>query len=83
MAYSRLEAAVFGFLKLPTAGLLFFVSAWFLMLFAGALASDVGIKPFGYETSMICTIAIWVAIVPAVTAVSGKRFKIARIKFGR
>lgn len=71
--------AVFGFFKLPTAGLLFFVSAWFLMLFAGAVSSDVGIRPFGYVTSMVCTIAIWIAIVPAVTAVAGRRWK----KFGK
>jgi hypothetical protein len=65
---------VFGFLRLPTAGLLFFVSAWFLMLFADGVSSDVCIRPFGYLTSMVCTIAIWIAIVPAVTAVAGKRW---------
>jgi hypothetical protein len=80
---SRLEAAVFGFLRLPTAGLLFFVSAWFLMLFAGAVATDVGIRPFGYVTSMVCTIAIWLAIVPAVTAVAGRRWKLTGIKIHR
>jgi hypothetical protein len=70
-----MEAAVFGFLKLPTAGLLFFLSAWFLMIFAGIVSTDVGIRPFGYVTSMICTIAVWLAMVPAVTAVSGRRWK--------
>lgn len=75
---------MFGFLRLPTAGLLFFVSAWLLMLFAGAVATNVGVKPFGYVTSMVCTIAIWLAIVPAVTAVAGKRWtKFARIKISR
>jgi hypothetical protein len=75
---------VFGFLRLPTAGLLFFVSAWFLMLFVGAVAGDVGIKPFGYGTSMVCTIALWIVIVPAVTAVAGRRWKkLAQIKISR
>ncbi|MGA8296769.1 MAG: hypothetical protein WB770_06980 [Acidimicrobiales bacterium] len=65
---------MFGFFKLPTAGLLFFVSAWILMLFAGAASSDIGIRPFGYVTAMMCTIAVWLVIVPAVTAVAGRRW---------
>jgi hypothetical protein len=77
-----LEATVFGFFKLPTAGLLFFVSAWLLMLFAGAVSGDVGIRPFGYATAMVCTIAIWLVMVPAVTAVAGRRWtKASRWKF--
>ena len=75
---------MFAFLRLPAAGLLFFVSVWFLMLFAGVVATNVGIRPFGYVTSMICTIAIWLAIVPAVTAVARKRWAMGRWKkFGR
>ena len=75
---------MFAFLRLPAAGLLFFVSAWILMLFAGTVATSLGIRPFGYVTSMICTIAIWLAIVPAVTAVTGKRWVKGRWKkFGR
>ena len=60
-----------GFLKLLSAGPAFFVSAWLLMIFAGIVSSDVGIAPFGYGTSMLVTIGLWLAIVPAATAVSG------------
>lgn len=59
------------FPKLMAAGPLFFVSAWFLMLFAGGLAADTGIRPFGYVTSMVVTIALWLAVAPAIGAVAG------------
>ena len=61
--------------KLVTAGPAFFLSAWFLMLFGGALSADVGIRPFGYLTAMIVTIALWVVLAPAIGAVArmGKR----------
>ena len=49
---------------------MFFVSAWILMLFAGALSDDVGIEPFGYVTSMAVTIALWLTVAPAIVAVS-------------
>jgi hypothetical protein len=75
-----MEATMFAFLRLPAAGLLFFLSAWFLMIFAGIVATHVGIRPFGFVESMICTIAIWLAIVPAVTAVAGKRWTVGRWK---
>ena len=42
-----------NFFKLASAGPLFFVSAWLLMLFAGILRHDLGIRPFGYVTSLI------------------------------
>ena len=60
-----------GFLKLLSAGPAFFVSAWLLMIFAGIVSSDVGIAPFGYVTSMLVTIGLWLAIAPAATAVAG------------
>jgi hypothetical protein len=53
-----------------TAGPLFFVSAWLLMLFAGIVASDVGIRPFGYLTSMVVTIGLWLTMAPAIGAVA-------------
>jgi hypothetical protein len=53
------------------AGPFFFVSAWILMLFAGGFARDVGIRPFGYVTSMIVTIALWLTVAPAVSAIAG------------
>jgi hypothetical protein len=43
---------------LIAAGPLFFVSAWLLMIFAGIVAADVGIRPFGYVTSMVVTIGL-------------------------
>jgi hypothetical protein len=57
------------------AGPFFFVSAWLLMLFAGGFASDVGIRPFGYVTSMVVTIALWLTVAPAVGAVARTRKK--------
>jgi hypothetical protein len=58
------------FFRLISAGPLFFVSAWILMIFAGIVHSDVGIRPFGYITSMVVTIGLWLVIAPAATAVS-------------
>jgi hypothetical protein len=57
------------FFKLVAAGPLFFVSAWLLMLFAGIVDTDVGIRPFGYLTSMVVTIALWLTLAPAIGAV--------------
>jgi hypothetical protein len=48
----------------------FFVSAWLLMLFAGIVASDVGIRPFGYVTSMVVTIGLWLVLAPAAGAIA-------------
>jgi hypothetical protein len=35
------------------AGPAFFVSAWLLMIFPGIAGAEVGIRPFGYLTSMV------------------------------
>jgi hypothetical protein len=59
-----------AFFKLLTAGPLFFVSAWLLMIFAGVVGADVGIQPFGYVTSMVVTIALWLTLAPAIGAVA-------------
>ena len=59
-----------AFFKVISAGPMFFVSSWFLMLFAGVVHSDVGIRPFDYTTSMIVTIALWLTLAPAMGAVS-------------
>jgi hypothetical protein len=65
-----------NFIRLVSAGPLFFVSAWLLMIFAGIVHSDVGIHPFGYITSMVATIGLWLVVAPAITAVSrGDRAK--------
>ena len=64
-----------AFFKLVAAGPLFFVSAWLLMLFAGIVGTDVGIRPFGYVTAMVVTIGLWLTLAPTIGAVgkaSGK-----------
>jgi hypothetical protein len=64
------------FFRLISAGPLFFVSAWILMIFAGIVSTDTGIRPFGYLTSMVVTIGLWLVLAPAITAVGqapGKR----------
>jgi hypothetical protein len=55
---------------LLAAGPFFFVSAWLLMLFAGGFALDVGIRPFGYLTSMVVTITLWLTVAPAIGALA-------------
>jgi len=59
-----------SFTRLVTAGPLFFVSAWLLMIFAGIVGSDLGIRPFGYLTSMVATIGLWLVVAPAIGAVT-------------
>ena len=61
------------FFGVVAAGPFFFVSSWLLMLFAGAVSSDVGIRPFGYVTSMVVTIALWLTLAPAVGAIARAR----------
>lgn len=72
------ERAMRSFTRLPAAGVMFFFSAWLLMLFAGSVATYVGIRPFGYATSMVCTVAIWLTIAPAAAAVAGRRSALGR-----
>jgi hypothetical protein len=59
-----------SFFSLPAAGALFFFSAWLLMIFAGIVHEDVGIRPFGYVTSMVVTIGLWLVIAPAAGAIA-------------
>ena len=40
------------------------------MIFAGIVDTDMGIKPFGYVTSMIVTIGLWLVLAPAIGAVA-------------
>ena len=58
------------FFKIVAAGPAFFVSAWLLMIFAGIVGTDVGIRPFGYVTSMVVTIGLWLVLAPAIGAAS-------------
>lgn len=59
-----------SFFGLPAAGPAFFLSSWVLMIFAGIVGQDVGIRPFGYVTSMVATIGLWLCIAPAAGAVA-------------
>jgi hypothetical protein len=58
------------FFKIVAAGPAFFVSAWVLMIFAGIVGSDTGILPFGYITSMVVTIGLWLTLAPAIGAIA-------------
>jgi hypothetical protein len=59
-----------SFFRLIAAGPAFFVSAWLLMVFAGIVGTDTGVRPFGYVTSMVVTIALWLTVAPAIGAVA-------------
>jgi len=58
------------FFGVVAAGPAFFVSSWLLMIFAGITASDTGIRPFGYLTSMVVTIGLWLVMAPAAGAIA-------------
>ena len=58
------------FFGVIAAGPAFFVSAWVLMIFAGITGSEVGIRPFGYITSMVVTIGLWLTLAPAIGAIA-------------
>jgi len=62
--------AVSDFFGVIAAGPAFFVSSWLLMIFAGIAATDVGVRPFGYVTSMVVTIGLWLTIAPAAGAIA-------------
>jgi hypothetical protein len=58
------------FFKIVAAGPAFLVRAWLLMIFAGITGADVGIQPFGYVTSMVVTIGLWLVLAPAIGAIA-------------
>ena len=58
------------FFGIVAAGPAFFVSSWLLMIFAGITSSDIGIRPFGYLTSMVVTIGLWLTLAPAAGAIA-------------
>lgn len=58
------------FFQVIAAGPFFFVSAWVLMIFAGIVGTDIGVRPFGYVTSMVVTIGLWLTLAPAVGAIA-------------
>ena len=55
---------IFGYFRILGSILLLPLSAWFLMLFAGVVATDVGINPFGYGIAIVTTLGIWLAVAP-------------------
>ncbi len=55
--------------KIVAADPAFFVSAWLLMIFAAIAGAEVGIRPLGYLTSMVVTIALWLTLAPAIGAI--------------
>jgi hypothetical protein len=59
-----------AYFKIVAAGPAFFVSAWLLMIFAGIVGTDAGIRPFGYVTSMVVTIGLWLVLAPAIGAIA-------------
>ena len=59
-----------SFFGLVAAGPAFFLSAWLLMIFAGIVGTDAGIRAFGYVTSMVVTIGLWLTMAPAIGAVA-------------
>jgi hypothetical protein len=61
------------YFSVVAAGPSFFLSAWLLMLFAGITGTDVGIRPFGYVTSMVVTIGLWLTLAPAIGAIARTR----------
>ena len=68
-----------GCFGLLAAGPMFFVSGWVLMLFAGIVHEDVGIRPFGYGTALIVTLGLWLALAPAISAIVRTTWKSAAV----
>jgi hypothetical protein len=58
------------YFRIVAAGPAFFISAWLLMIFAGITGTDIGVRPFGYLTSMVVTIGLWLTLAPAAGAVA-------------
>ena len=59
-----------AYLSLPAAGLLFFLSAFFLFLFEHAVAPVLGIRQVDYVTAMVATIGLWLVVAPAAGAIA-------------
>jgi hypothetical protein len=45
------------------------------MIFAGITGPETGIRPFGYLTSMVVTIGLWLVLAPAAGAIARARKK--------
>ena len=62
-----------GFFAIPTAGAVFFFSAWLTMIFWGIIAPEFDIKTIDYPMAMLITIAIWLVVAPLAAAVAKMR----------
>ena len=51
----------------------FFLSSLFVMLLSRVIGPIFGVDAVGYPTSMLITIALWIAVAPLVTARARKR----------
>lgn len=69
-AQGGVDTQMQDFFKVFAAGPVFFLSAWILMIFAGILAPDVGIRPFSYLTAMVATIGLWLVVAPVIGAIA-------------
>jgi hypothetical protein len=59
-----------SYFAIPAAGAFYFFSAWILMMFADMVHEDVGIEPFGYTTSLIVTIGLWLVMAPVIATIA-------------
>ncbi|MBI2868084.1 MAG: hypothetical protein HYX97_07100 [Chloroflexi bacterium] len=62
-----------GFFAIPTAGGMFFFSAWLTMVFWGILAPDLGLATISYTKAMVVTIALWLVVAPLAAAVAKRK----------
>ncbi|MFQ5517255.1 MAG: hypothetical protein ACE5E8_06745 [Acidimicrobiia bacterium] len=58
---------LFGYFRILLSIFLLPLSSWFLMLFAGAVADDLGINSPSYGTALVMTIGLWLAVAPLST----------------
>lgn len=61
-----------GFSMIPSAGALFFFSAWLTMIFWGIIGPDVGLGTINYQMAMLVTIALWLIVAPVIATISRK-----------
>ena len=64
-----------GLLLIPSAGLGFFFASWIVMIFWGIVAPTVGLQTISYITSMVVTIALWLAVAPLFGAMMRREWR--------
>jgi hypothetical protein len=50
----------------------FFLSAWLTMIFWGIVATRIGLPSAGYDTALIATVGLWLAISPMAWLVASR-----------